>query len=119
MNDENYKQRQDEITLEQARESKAEAHKRKLRKLNGGLRRVTLHLTETELEALDDLALSGQQSYSELLESFATDLADSSRSLWPHCRDEARSWLKAHHEGQAMVEALNAKESAAEGGEPC
>jgi len=119
MNDENYNRRQDESTLKQALEAVTEAQKRKLRKLNGGLRRVTLHVTETELEALEDLALPGQQSFNELLESFAADLANSNRSLWPHCRDEAHTWLKAHHEGRAMVEALSAQESAAEGGEPC
>ena len=95
---------------ETSRRKALEAHRsHALRKLQGCLERVTLHLTAHEYRGLVDEA--GPGSVEHLLECFVADLTDSERRVWAHCHLEAHSWLGAHREGRAMIETLNAEQA--------
>ena len=114
MNEESEVKRQDETGVEDAAEKAAEYE---LRKLQGRLERLTLHVTPSEYRRLIDV-IEDAEPVERLLECFIADLTDSDRSVWTQCHLEAQSWFSAHQAGQAMVEALSAKRSA-EGGELC
>jgi len=121
MNEEKSPKGQVETALERAlelRERSAYGRRRELLELTGGLRRVSIHLTEDEYEGL--CRCSGEGTLEDFLESFAADLTRSERSIWKQCQHEATSWLAAHKHGEmaarAYFDEIDGKE---EGGEPC
>jgi len=120
MNEENSPKGQVETTLERAselRERSAYGKRRELLQLTGGLRRVSLHLTEEEYAGL---CRCGEGTLEGFLESFIADLTRSERSIWKECQDEATNWLAAHGKAERVARAyFNELDGKAEGGEAC
>ena len=105
MNEENSPKGQVETTLERAselRERSAYGKRRELLQLTGGLRRVSLHLTEEEYAGL---CRCGEGTLEGFLESFIADLTRSERSIWKECQDEATNWLAAHGKAERVARA--------------
>ena len=105
MNEENSPKGQVETTLERAselRERSAYGKRRELLQLTGGLRRVSLHLTEEEYAGL---CRCGEGTLEGFLESFIADLTRSERSIWKECQHEATSWLAAHGKAERVARA--------------
>lgn len=121
MSEEKSPKGQVETALERAlelRERSAYGTRRELLRLTGGLRRVSLHLTEEEYSAL--CACGGEGTIETLLESFVADLTRSDRNIWKECQHEATNWLAAHRHGEIAARAYFKEiDGEAEGGEPC
>lgn len=121
MNEEKSPKGQVETALEKAlklRERSAYETRRELLQLTGGLRRVSLHLTEKEYSAL--CACDGEGTLQSLLESFVADLTRSERSIWKQCQHEATNWFAVHKHGEMAARAyFNEIDGEEEGGETC
>lgn len=101
MNDENDLKRQDETRLEEALRGESLL---RLRKLQGRMERVTLHVTAEECRRLVDMCETGSP-VEALLEAFVSDLTDSERRMWSQCHLEAQNWFVAHEEGERVTQA--------------
>lgn len=121
MSEENGPKGQVETALERAlklRERGAYGKRRELLELTGGLRRVSLHLTEEEYAGL--CRCSGEGTLHSFLESFVADLTRSERSIWKQCQHEATNWQAAHNHGETAARAyFDEIDGNAEGGEAC
>lgn len=119
MNEENSPKGQVETALEQASaqcESSEAERQRELLKLTGGLRRISVYVTEEEFTGL--CARTGAGTIETFLEAFIADLTESKRSIWEECRIEALNWKAAHNRGErahrAVLESLGEQEGGAQ-----